>query len=756
MNYIEVNGTIIDFDGTLSMVLNNPMFTDEISYSLQSTAPYTPNNAKAFGYVNRPDIADNKTKELPAKIVFGSLHYIGTVTVKYSGSAFSFYFKVIGDFYTAIKDKYLSEIPFDVVDLNGSKHYNEITDIMNQYRSDDCDQPFTFPILINKKISSKYSIVTPTNTIINSISTEDKQHAIIPFPFISYILKNIFEKNGLQINKNAIEKHKFLKRLVCASNYLINEFALNKTELSQNPCIICSIENSSDPMVTTVYPHGLANYSFIELIIRGTQIPQNKSRIYQIENVFDSDGVQDTKSFKLLNEDFSYLEESIQRPNLTPVTYEKATDNRLWLTKYISCHYDEGTLPEYNSRMRVYMYSDDFRGWVELIKPSETELIIYIYDINLGFDFDPDFDTHTYANLGFILPEGPYDTEIISIPPGNITYPILKSTDGSIVTLPNVLDCEFNKIDPANHMPYLKINDFLNDLKKIGIIAFVRQTGVDISLYKDIYSSHYFEDITDISSAITEIENADNIGFNLKFTTDSNDEYCKTMLPVSVIDSKYTIKDPVATKSVLTAVGSSTNDVRLVTDENAWYVFNKSFLNADNNWKLLCYNNIDLTEADGDYKIQTKLSPVIPGKNDIRIDEFDVPCKCNEFSNDVNMNFRLLSYYVLANNLETIYYATSETIGPDNSEIEGSELAIKWDGINGIRNVLLKEHLENETSNRKNCKSVVIWTQRHLNDFDFPKKYRIAGVNYLIPSIKFAMNFKTGNIVNNETALARV
>jgi hypothetical protein len=356
---------------------------------------------------------------------------------------------------------------------------------------------------------------------------------------------------------------------------------------------------------------------------------------------------------------------------------------------------------------------------------------------------DENYNIHNYSNASIFLiePTTPYNASLAR----SFILP-----ECSINKLPR-LNSDFVKVDPSNHMPYIKINEFLNSFKELGIYTFIRQGTVEIKTFSDIFNQKETINISDISTIIKDIENQDINGFNLKFSPDSNDEYYKKMLPVSTMDAKYTIKDPVASKILLSANGSETNHVRLVLDENSYYIFNKSFLNADNNWKFLCYNNIDLIEGNGDFKLQSKFSPLIPSGS---FNEFDVACKCLTFSPVVNMAMRLCMYYNLYDGL--VPFATSYSTAPNGNEIEGSELVIKWDGVKGIRNVLLKEYLEWETNIRKDCKTITQWSAIHLNDFDFSKKYHNRGSNFLVKSVKYSMDFKSGVIKHNETELVRV
>jgi hypothetical protein len=752
MDSITINNTVIDFDGKLAMVLNNPMFSDEISYSLQSTAVDSVNNRKAFGYINRIDIKDNKTRELPGYINFGSIRYDGIFVVKYQGGAFPFYFKITGDFWSAIKDKYLADLPFDVVTFPSELNYNTIANAIAAYNNDNCEQPFCFPQVTNKKVSETFSIITPTADLINVIDQQDKQFAFIPFPFIHYILRTIFEKNGLFIKQNAFDKYMFLKRLVAPSNFLINELALNHTPTSETDYIITKITNTQSPEVTTLIPHNLTTGSLIKILNCGDDTDNGSPEFANVETRVFQVEVTDAYNFTLLNEDFSGFTKEFNRLSYSPTAITKQTIGTTKQIKFtrIGEPLDPAT---YESNNLFYIRSDDFSGivpggygqyyeeyYITLALNWDSEYEIYLEDELPYITKDLNYDSHSYANLKVYHIDKKNSQQLHSI------YYV---PQGSLHILPKP-DCTFKTINPANHMPYMLINDFINALKDIGIYTFLRKTFAEIKTIADILNSTEVEDISAISTAFNAIENPDKPGYSLKFTADGNDAFYKEKMPVSFIDPKYNIKDPVATKSALSPTGSETNDVRLVLDEDTYYVFNKSFLNADNNWKLLCYNNVDLLSGEGDIKIQPKLSPLMRNS---QYNQYDVACGCLTFPSEVKMNLRLASYYNLYSG--TVPFASSYDLVPNGNINPDAELIIKWDGLKGIYNLLLKEYLEWETNIRKDCKKVVLWPAKNLNDFDFAKKYRDRGTNYLVKSVKYEMDFKTGEIEHNETEVAR-
>jgi hypothetical protein len=258
---------------------------------------------------------------------------------------------------------------------------------------------------------------------------------------------------------------------------------------------------------------------------------------------------------------------------------------------------------------------------------------------------------------------------------------------------------------------------------------------------------------------MTDIANSDLNGYLMKMLADESDTYYKEKSPMQSIDAKYTIKDAVATKDDLEYDGSETNDVRLVIDENSYYVFNKSFINKDNNWTFLCYNLLDLQDGNGDVKFDTKFSTLLPdelSQSALANLRFDVNCRCKTFENDVRMSPRIVIYYGKFTIEGHDYIVIKSEAWDASGNIPADVFSIRWEGENGLYEKMHKQYIDWQLNVRKDCIAVIQWPMHLLADFDFSKKYRIRGIDYLVKDIKFDLNFKYQRIEFNETELAKV
>jgi hypothetical protein len=325
----------------------------------------------------------------------------------------------------------------------------------------------------------------------------------------------------------------------------------------------------------------------------------------------------------------------------------------------------------------------------------------------------------------------------------------------------------FKEINPKNHVPYIKIYDFLKEcFKTFGIVPFVSGNSVKIKLFKNILTDDKYTDISNYTTLIKDNENPAVAGYKFSFKDDSNDKFYGDQVKIHKIESKYTVCESVQTKVDLPVIGSNTNDVRLVIRENSWYAFNKSFLNTDNNWKLLSYNILDaITVGEGLVK-ESQFSPVLSvltGSNNNKyfLPKMDVPFACKNFPTDKQMAARLLYYqglkYFEADPFGySIYYSSGDIYPFNGHESPVAHLSIRWDTDYGIINNFLKEELYWQLNIRKDCIYLVYWPNKLSYNFDYSKKYRNKGIDHLVKSRKYSFNFKNKTIEVNDTELAKV
>lgn len=727
---LKANQKSILFDGQISMAIINPLFSDEMSATLQATAPDDDNgiNRAAFGFLNRVDIVSNKTRELPASIEHSLFFTNGTMVVKYQNGSFPFYYKASGDFWGLIQNKELNNLTFTVIDISELSN-SEIQSLVNDYNRTDIERPFCFPTFINKKIYNDFPVKFNHDGFCNKHTNSfviSATNPLVPCPYLKEIYKAIFERNGISIRTNAFETHPELSKLILASNYMLNEFSIDLTLQSTTVALVQKIASGKDPVVTTCIPHNIVNYAFIRITGVTYTLPSLVNKVFQAE-------VIDSKTFKLIGADTSN-DQPFDNLFLVADSWIKDQEiERLILT------FTE-TVPDFTSGI-VYLRSSDFNGLCVASREDDNTVHIDFYD-------------GSWIYYNFTSPSILFQQTVYPDTAGNIEY------------LPNTLVNHFKTIDLKNHVPDVKINDFLKQAYSLlGLCAFVNDQSrtVDLILIRDILLSSEAIDISDYAGEIEDIENPEETEYILQMTADGSDDYYKAQLPKTSIDD-YTIKDPVATFANLPFEGSETNDARLVVDENAYYSFSRSFLNAINSWKFLTYNHLDKSSnanaSDNQLlKHTTNFSTLIPEVVDEKTyASMKTSGESNSFL-DVKTEIkpRILNYHgVIDRGYNNLPYASMGTTDEAGNTISGATLNLKWDGTNGLYEKYWKEYMYWRLNTYKQCQCLIQWPEHLIVNFKAWKKYRIRGVDYLVVKIPIVLAQENRKIYSSKTELVRV
>lgn len=705
---IYINGYQVLFGGEISFSIVNSLFSDEISssltYILQDDDAGI--NRRALGYISRVDILDNKSREY-SQIIECGMHYLtGTVVAKYQNGAFNCYFKSNGDFWSLIQNKLLSEMPLDSVNLENLTE-EEFQNFIEDCLRTDLERSFTFPTIINKKIFDNFPVKFDFSGLINAFTNHIVRSAnnpVIPFIYLQYLYRAIFEKNGINIRENVFSTYPELARFILANNYIINEYEIDTTVLDTVPAIIQKIESGKDPLVTTPIPHNLSPYQYLR--VKNVH-PLNNELEYKI---FQAE-VIDAKNFKLLGAETS---QEYDKVYIETTEWQKFPDQqRLMLTPKEPL--SEELLARIN--IAVYLRSNDWNG--AIVVHLANSMTIDAYFNNIPIDWNNTFFTQT-------------------------TLLELHTTDpisGTIEYLPQNLKNIFRKIDLKNHVPVITVHEFLKQAFMFtGIVAFVRDGSktVDLKSIRDIILSKDYIDISEYCGIVDEIVNPDLEGFVLQMVADGTDEYYKNMLPVSEFKSEYNFKDPVLTKNDLPVPFSETNDVRYVVGENAFYIFSKSFLNSVNGWKFLVYNLLDYFDGNKEYKHQTLFSTLLPEKKDNKTyASMHVKGECFTFlSEKTKTNPRILYYHgELERGYNLFPYASGDNTDENGNVVPGSTYKFRWDTENGLYEKVWKEYIHWRINVYKECQCLIQWPDYLIVNFDASKKYRIHGVDYFVKKI---------------------
>jgi hypothetical protein len=824
MIVIKIEGNTIDFDGEIAMQWNNPMLTSEVSYSLQSTFNDTPEVRRVLGFINMPNISDNKKKELISSISFFGITLIGTIVVTYQAKKFNWYFKANGDFWTAVKTMNLSDIPFETIThsaQNDVNHYGFISDC--NANAGDTAKKCVFPVIYNPDFTKNWKWHTEYASIINPPHASGLfgvKDLWVPMFYLQYVIREIFKATGLYISRNILEEDINFKRLILYNNFAINNFrGSDFFFLIDQYNVVTSITNAKECEVTMALPlHvGFENYSFVQFDNSGN-VPELAGKAFQIEII-------DEYSFKLINEDSTNYTK-LNRQVFKSTAIEKDGTQTLF-------HLDSDLPDTFTSGpFRIILRRGGSALTVDVTRlPADTIRARVSYKVTAGsinyndedkFEgdtFDGEEDVTTYSGSGTVIavktvvaafdcsstdvgfpvePTNPVklyrdEKETITYD-GEIIYPgsefrfisgATKSGNGVIIdassdpyvlieqstlAMPNmrVREMPFSevnyqidsnlKINPLHHLPEMTISSILNSCKIFGIEFFVNDNSKEVKILskKNIILDQSFIDITQYSSGITDVENSEVDGFILKDKIPSEDSFYVGLVKMQEIDElKYIKKEPAQTWNDL-PTSDEQNAVRLVIDQEKYYVFVKGFLNVADSWLFLTHAHIYYKQGNGDLSFETDFSSLF--KENVNGQYFpsshdDGLVSQLQYVVDKKLSPRLLIYRGAKGGISN--YASPDINGPDGLPMYGETFSLnKWDGEDGTINQHLKEIIHWELNVRKDCKAVIQWPHYLIANFNYAKKYRERGVDYLVKSIKATIRQK--NIKWNETELVKV
>lgn len=193
-------------------------------HALPFTLPGTPLNNKIFEFPNRVERSEYPSRDFDFQLFHsGKLRAMGTISVKQTTSKnLQAYLKLgSGNFYSQIQGKKIADCDYGGLRSFVKKgEYTYPTDdftlfpINNTglYYDTDLNQDFIDNLYkINAYISGEF------------LTTGTDIYAIIPFPFLNYVLKTIFKEFGFSIIDSVFNTDQDLRSLVFYNNYAITQ-----------------------------------------------------------------------------------------------------------------------------------------------------------------------------------------------------------------------------------------------------------------------------------------------------------------------------------------------------------------------------------------------------------------------------------------------------------------------------------------------------------------------------------------------------
>lgn len=236
---LKVNHEALDLgpDPQITIDEESPVFDkDSIpgGFAFPFSLPVTPRNRRILGFPERIEKSGPMSVEQPFQLFHsGLLRAAGTILVTDAGSEYKAHLKVAtGDLSSKIKDKKLRDL-----DLGGTRTWEWKT----EYKRPDDD--FALAPIFNSKFYTDTPYATDFSGNLFRINAyesgafyhaSDQFYAICPFPFLSYLVQQIFATYGFQVVENILATDPDFADLIVFTNRDITgiEMVYEDTEVS--------------------------------------------------------------------------------------------------------------------------------------------------------------------------------------------------------------------------------------------------------------------------------------------------------------------------------------------------------------------------------------------------------------------------------------------------------------------------------------------------------------------------------------------
>lgn len=313
---------------------------------------------------------------------------------------------------------------------------------------------------------------------------------------------------------------------------------------------------------------------------------------------------------------------------------------------------------------------------------------------------------------------------------------------------------------PSNHVPEIKSGEFLKEIEKLlGCRMFIDESSREcqILFLKDIIKENIVTDISGYTGTILNQPLNCMDGYEFEFESPSGDE--RWGARIKELTPEMIIKDPVATKDNLPMDGQH-NDIRLVIDENAWYLYHNVYFMRNQGWDFFCENILNIKIGKGEFSISSKFSPMLTEKvsvagkeNEIMYDftflSVEKPGSLLILNQSNKDDFRLFFYRGLKNHQIWAYHqfrvvqiplCNNNVYDQNGVKITEANLSLRWDSEYGIYNQFYKEYFDLLLNKYREATFYINWPEHMLNSFAWWKKYRINHQNYLVKSIEMEIS----------------
>ncbi len=304
------------------------------------------------------------------------------------------------------------------------------------------------------------------------------------------------------------------------------------------------------------------------------------------------------------------------------------------------------------------------------------------------------------------------------------------------------------QLDLKNHVPDMKVGEFLVALKKVFCLYLYKdpfQDQIHLDAFKNVINSTDYDDWTSIALADFSLE--ETLSKGVKYLPDLTDRILAGTGTMQGVNRK-----PAVTRETdLPGTGNAIGDVRMVQETGMLY----SWQNILSFHLWLPYTSAlgDYYAPPAQYELKNTMPPVLtskfqfyPTRNFQFPDDYFVPNvgvsgsymgSDNKLVSNTIVS-KLLFYRGMKTSAGNRGYPFASSHNYDVNKNRVGNYSLAWDGADGLFNVWWKDYIRMKDSTKQETREVLLSMPMLLN-LNLRKKKRIGSTNYLIRKISLQL-----------------
>lgn len=406
----------------------------------------------------------------------------------------------------------------------------------------------------------------------------------------------------------------------------------------------------------------------------------------------------------------------------------------------------------------VISYYVDFLGYTDLDNINDEDPIVFLVDIRENSPLG-DY-ANKYYKAKFATENNVKTVTLDGLNIGDLTWADIENPDYPGYPYLYLRPCKIvkthqNIVEISKHLPHLTIADFIQKFEKyLFIKVFHSFNGNSCQILKlvDILNSEDVEDVTEFyqKNSGKGIEQQVS-GFSVGCTFDGNDKFTDE---VKDFPAFYQLLDAVNNKTDLPTEGNNINDIRLVRNENFYYIYTEQLFLYDKysknggRWVIFSYNFKDFKAYNGENEYTSDVSPLLWNINDYQNSALKYPkailnkgFACYNFSDNIDKETLRVAFYRGIRTIEnTDYPLVTYGVNDHAGKIAEANLSLDYESENSITKKLAVDWLTWNHQYRRDDTVDIKWPAKKLNNPEMWRKRAINGHVFFVKSIIYDIN----------------